>query len=163
MPRRRGANRTILPSRTICFAGARPRLASSTRRRHQPSPRRLGRGRSDQPPLVAFFSFFFFCFSLVETFGLFSFLPFSIPLATSASFFGEDKRRRSPLSRSIVIPRVSSRSKSSPLSRGDRPHLERERSSCPPIGASTAGSRWGTAEIRSREGRRAARGRANPR
>jgi hypothetical protein len=32
-------------------------------------------------PVDAFFSFFFFCFSLVESFGLLSFLPFSIPLA----------------------------------------------------------------------------------
>src|SRR5271166_4187518 len=40
----------------------------------------------DQPPILpAFFSFFFFCFSLVESFGLFWFLSLSMPLATGAS------------------------------------------------------------------------------
>src|SRR5487761_2551648 len=32
---------------------------------------------------AACFSFFFFCFSLVESFGLLFFLPFSMPLATT--------------------------------------------------------------------------------
>jgi hypothetical protein len=36
-------------------------------------------------PRLAFFSFFFFCFSFVESFGLLSFLLFSIPLATRTS------------------------------------------------------------------------------
>jgi hypothetical protein len=35
---------------------------------------------------VAAFSFFFFCFSFVESFGLFSFFAFSCPLAMVGSF-----------------------------------------------------------------------------
>lgn len=44
-----------------------------------------------QPPArAAFFSFFLFCFSFVESFGLLSFFAFSIPLATAASLFRQD-------------------------------------------------------------------------
>jgi hypothetical protein len=45
-----------------------------------------------QAPADAFFSFFFFCFSLVESFGLLLFLPFSIPLAMVETSFSAASR-----------------------------------------------------------------------
>src|ERR1019366_9705003 len=56
---------------------------------HPPMPRALC------SHLLAFFSFFFFCFSLVDSFGLLSFLPFSIPLAIGGPPVAEhDTRKR---------------------------------------------------------------------
>ncbi len=55
---------------------------------------------------AVFFSFFFFCFSLVESFGLFIFLSFSIPLAMSvASFVAQPRATGAPASRLLQSPR----------------------------------------------------------
>src|SRR5512142_213007 len=43
---------------------------------------------------AACFSFFFFCFSFVESFGLFCFLPRSMPLAMTAKYVVGDTSQR---------------------------------------------------------------------
>ena len=97
---RRGRRRPPSPYRV-----PRPRAPGGARQSGAGRPRRgrtRGRGRSRSfpsararpsrdraragPPVQdfdAFFSFFFFCFSFVESFGLLSFLPLSIPFAMS--------------------------------------------------------------------------------